>query len=609
MPTLSSKRIRIAADAALLDAPQDLLSGLTPAFFRGNDLTVEFALFNKGVLQDVTNISSVTLEVKPSDESFTPPDASATPVMSKTIAAASLNAGLTLSDWNNAIAQHGVLSFSATEANVAAGPHWMSLWVITTGSPGKVITVAAGPLNIREDGSAGTAGTPPAPTSSYYTSTQSDARYLQQGANLSDIASPTSARSNLGLGTAAVINTGTSSGNVPVLDGSGLLPSGVIPPVDVSTLGTKGGVMLNGGWMTIPALTLGRSDFDFLFLIKREAFGSEQYLFAGNTGALSLRFFSNDKLRVGLSGVGDVLESSATVVNDTPVWIRLKRSGGFTRLYVNSTEVGSLADAVNYTGAISVIGAADSSGTTPFKGTMFVASAWNRGIDDPTLNEYKQIGGGEWQDRWGSMTNIFSASSLVVGKRVYLKTSGTEAITINGTTYKDGTGGTTNATGGLEINVTSSTVSGNTLTSASTLRYIGVLYDLDMAVGVGYQLHDKSGNAAHAVLSETGTEHVMKKREWQLITTLSAAGYLGGSARAIVPSNHILARIFTIGGNGITISMGEAPAGTTIVTSSACTTGVVGATIGSLRSSNNRLYVNYVSGTGSVTLLIKGYVE
>jgi len=609
MPTINSKRIRIAADAALLDAPQDTLTGLTPAFFRGNDLKIEFALFNKGILQDVTNIASVTLEIKASDEVFTPPDAGTPPLMTKTVAAVNLNTSLNITNWNAGTDQHGTLSFSATEANIAAGPQWMSLWALTTDSPGKVITIAAGPLRILEDGSSGSVQTPPPPSSSYYTSTQSDARYLQQGQNLSEVASPSAARTNLGLGTAAVVNTGTSSGNVPVLDGSGLLPTSVIPPVDVSTLQPRGGVMLSGGWMTIPALVIGRSDFDFLFLVKREAWGSEQYIFAGNTTALSLRFASNDKIRVGLTGIGDILESSSTVLTDTPVWVRLKRSGGTTRLYVNTTEVGNLPDAVNYTGSISVIGAADSSGTNPLKGTLFIATAWNRGIDDPTLAEYKQIGGGELQDRWGSMTNIFAASSLVVGKRVYLKTNGTEAITINGTTYKDGTGGSTNATGGLEINVASATVSGNTLTSASNLRYIGVLWDLDCGVGMGYQLHDRSGNNAHAQLSETGFDHICKKREWQLVTTLSAAGYIGGSARAIIPANHIIGRIYTIGGSGITISMGETSGGTTVISSSACSTGVVSATVAGFRTSNNRLYVNYVSGSGSVTVLVKGYVE
>ena len=46
--------------------------------------------------------------------------------------------------------------------------------------------------------------------------------FLQTVNNLSDVA-PSTARSNLGLGTAATLNTGTGAGNVVVLDGSAKL--------------------------------------------------------------------------------------------------------------------------------------------------------------------------------------------------------------------------------------------------------------------------------------------------------------------------------------------------------------------------------------------------
>lgn len=40
----------------------------------------------------------------------------------------------------------------------------------------------------------------------------------------------------LSLGTAALANTGTASGNVPILDGSGLLPTSVIPPLALNSI-------------------------------------------------------------------------------------------------------------------------------------------------------------------------------------------------------------------------------------------------------------------------------------------------------------------------------------------------------------------------------------
>ena len=58
--------------------------------------------------------------------------------------------------------------------------------------------------------------------------------YMRRAQNLADLADASDARDNLGLGTAALVNTGTSSGNVPVLNGGGKLSTGVIPQIALS---------------------------------------------------------------------------------------------------------------------------------------------------------------------------------------------------------------------------------------------------------------------------------------------------------------------------------------------------------------------------------------
>jgi hypothetical protein len=190
---------------------------------------------------------------------------------------------------------------------------------------------------------------------------------------------------------------------------------------------------------------------------------------------------------------------------------------------------------------------------------------------------------------------------------VYLKTNGTESITINATVYKDGSSGSVDATGGVEIEVSSSAIS-NSLTSASTLRYAGQLWDLNCGSG-GYQLRDLTGNASHALMSESGWSPWRKNEKWELSTTLTGSGYIGGSARTVLPSGHLLENIYAVGGSGITLSVGESAGDSSLVGSLVCGSGAVKATLANCRSSNGRVYVNYTGGTGNVKVVVMGSLE
>lgn len=56
------------------------------------------------------------------------------------------------------------------------------------------------------------------------------------GSGVVEELSATALSSFLSLGTAATLNTGTAAGNIPVLDGAGLLPVSVIPPLAINSI-------------------------------------------------------------------------------------------------------------------------------------------------------------------------------------------------------------------------------------------------------------------------------------------------------------------------------------------------------------------------------------
>jgi len=179
MSTLGRTRLRLAADAACFDAPLDTLRRATPQFWRGNDVQFEIAAFFNGALLDVSNLASLTLEIRPLGSNGQAPDPSFAPLMGATITA--FDNTTTLDDWNAGAKQHAVVVYTAAQSNVAAGAAWLSIFAITNDSPGRVITLCAGPVRVLEDG-AGLATTPMPTADTFYTAAESDARFAAIGA-------------------------------------------------------------------------------------------------------------------------------------------------------------------------------------------------------------------------------------------------------------------------------------------------------------------------------------------------------------------------------------------------------------------------------------------
>jgi hypothetical protein len=174
MSTLGRTRIRLAGDAANFNSPLDVNSRATPQFWRGNDVQFEIAVFFNGVLQSVANLASMTLEIRVPGPAGGAPDPSTTPLMSATVYSGTFDDTTTEDTWSNGTQQQALIPFTAAQSNIAAGPQWLSLWVVTTDNPSRVITLTAGPIRVLEDGCGPTA-TAPSTSDSYYTEAEVNA--------------------------------------------------------------------------------------------------------------------------------------------------------------------------------------------------------------------------------------------------------------------------------------------------------------------------------------------------------------------------------------------------------------------------------------------------
>lgn len=97
---------------------------------------------------------------------------------------------------------------------------------------------------------------------------------LSKALNLSDVPSGAAARANLGLGTVATKNTGTSSGNIPVLDSGGKIDVSVLPALAI----TDTNVVSSQGAMLALTAEVGdlavRTDVNKTFILKTAGAGT-----------------------------------------------------------------------------------------------------------------------------------------------------------------------------------------------------------------------------------------------------------------------------------------------------------------------------------------------
>ncbi len=146
----NSQRLRYALDrtkganASIADAA----IGEFLFFWVGNDLRMEFCVLQGQVLDDISWISSITVEVKTSETDLGPA------LMSKSIS--SFNPACTLDEWVAGTDQHGVVTFTNAEsmldlAGAASKDFWLVVYAASTDSPAHIVTLGGSLINVQQD--------------------------------------------------------------------------------------------------------------------------------------------------------------------------------------------------------------------------------------------------------------------------------------------------------------------------------------------------------------------------------------------------------------------------------------------------------------------------
>lgn len=174
MSLITAKHLRLSVNIASMEDIQDVKTGDVPRIWRGNNIRFELGFFYGDTLSSISDIASITLQVKA--------DRGDAALMEATIAAVDMDNTLTQGTWDDGTKQHAVVEFTGAETNLDLSGDdekifWLVIAAVTTAAPGKDITLGAGKFTIEEDGYL-TPGTPPTPAEDFWNKTESDARYM-----------------------------------------------------------------------------------------------------------------------------------------------------------------------------------------------------------------------------------------------------------------------------------------------------------------------------------------------------------------------------------------------------------------------------------------------
>lgn len=166
--------IRLRTDERRRGPLLDAFTNATPQGWVGAATQFEVALARGGVLVDVSNLASVTLEASPEA------NREGARVFSRTLAGGALDATLTEATWADGSKQHALFTFSSAEMNVALGGEtradfWLVITALTTA--GNPLVCGAGRFAMVDDGAFASALPPPSNPGVGLTLAQADLRY------------------------------------------------------------------------------------------------------------------------------------------------------------------------------------------------------------------------------------------------------------------------------------------------------------------------------------------------------------------------------------------------------------------------------------------------